>query len=469
MSRRRATNPSSRPTGSPPARVSKRGTKPERRSARALAHALLFDVLEKGRSLSAGRDRHFDPRIDPRERALAQELAFGTLRHLSRLDAWLALLAPRPIRKRDGDLRALALIGLYQLAFTRIPAHAAVATTVDLARGIGKPWAAGFVNAALRRFVREGETIRRHALAPHIRFDHPAWLLQSLREQWPQEWESIARANQERAPMTLRVNRRHAERERILERMEKAGIEARATRRSAVGIVLESPRPVEELPGFAEGHLSVQDEAAQLACGLLDLEDNDAQSANRMRILDACAAPGGKAAHLLENDALGRIDLLALDIDDGRVRETEKTLARLGLKARIRCADARRPDDWWDGRAFDRIVVDAPCSGTGVIRRHPDIKWLRRPEDIDASARRQNEILCTLWPLLTPKGRLLYATCSVLPAENDAVIRRFVDRHPDAEVRPIEASWGRATERGRQILTGEEGMDGFFYATLTKA
>lgn len=468
MSRRTASSPSSVRAGNIGGRRSKRRQSPRHRSARALAHTLLMDVLEKGRSLSAGRDRHLDKRIDPRERALAQELAFGTLRHLSRLDAWLSQLAPQPLRKRDGDLRTLVLIGLYQLAFTRIPTHAAVAATVDLTQEIGKPWAAGFINATLRRFVREGEAIRRSDLAPHIRLDHPAWLLKRLREDWPQAWESIAHANLERAPMTLRVNRRYEERDRILENLEKAGIPARVTRHSAVGIVLESPRPVEELPGFAQGHLSVQDEAAQLALGLLDIDDRHPKSGERVHILDACAAPGGKAAHLLENDAQGKIDLLALDIGDMRIQELDDTFARLGLKARIRCADARRCDEWWDRRPFDRIIVDAPCSGTGVIRRHPDIKWLRRPDDIGSMARLQNEMLQTLWPLLKHDGRLLYATCSVLSTENDAVIRHFIDRHHDAQLLPIEAPWGRATERGRQILTGEDDMDGFFYSTLTK-
>ncbi|WP_025771212.1 16S rRNA (cytosine(967)-C(5))-methyltransferase RsmB [Thioalkalivibrio sp. HK1] len=470
MSRRTASPPSSHRASKAKGRGGfKRRQTPKHRSSRALAHALLMDVLEKGRSLSASRDRHLDKNIEPRERALAQELAFGTLRHLSRLDAWLSQLVPQRPRKRDGDLRTLVLIGLYQLAFTRIPAHAAVASTVDLAQEIGKPWAAGFINAALRRFVREGESIRRRDLAPHIRLDHPPWLLERLREDWPLEWESIAHANLARAPMTLRINRRFDGRDRIIDDLEKAGIPARVTRRSAVGIVLESPHPVEDLPGFAQGRLSVQDEAAQLALGLLDIDHICAKSGERMQILDACAAPGGKAAHLLESDAQGTIDLLALDIGDMRIRELDATLTRLGLKARTRCADARRPDEWWDRKPFDRIIVDAPCSGSGVIRRHPDIKWLRRADDIEAMARLQNEILQALWPLLKPGGRLLYATCSVLSAENDAVIRRFIEHRDDAKVLPIEAPWGRATEKGRQILTGEDDMDGFFYSTLTKA
>ncbi|MBF2760874.1 MAG: 16S rRNA (cytosine(967)-C(5))-methyltransferase RsmB [Ectothiorhodospiraceae bacterium AqS1] len=447
------------------------GQPPKRRSSRALAHALLTDVLEKGRSLSASRDRRLGDKIDPKERALAQELAFGTLRHLARLEAWLSQITPQRPRKRDRDLRILALIGLYQLAFTRIPTHAAVAATVDLAQEIGKPWATGFVNAVLRRFAREGESIRagESELAPHIRLDHPAWLLENLRDDWPLEWESIAQASLARAPMTLRVNRRHGKRDRILEDLEKAGIPARATRHSAVGIVLESPRPVDDLPGFAQGRLSVQDEAAQLAFEALDIDDRGAKDGERLHILDACAAPGGKAAHILESANQGEIDLLALDIGSARIQELEGTFSRLHLEARIHCADARQPRKWWDGRPFDRIVVDAPCSGSGVIRRRPDIKWLRRPADIEAMARLQNEILQSLWPLLKPEGRLLYATCSVLSTENDAVIRRFIDHHHDAKALPIEASWGRATAKGRQILTGENEMDGFFYSTLAKA
>ena len=430
-----------------------------RETARGVAHALLVGVLRDGRSLGAGRRP--DPRLDPRERAFAQELVYGTLRYLPRLDAWLAHVAARP--PRDADVRALALLGLYQLGFTRVPPHAAVSATVELARSLGKPWAAGFVNAALRRFAAERDAILRTEDTEGTaatRLAHPAWLLEAFERSWPAAWESIARANLERPPMTLRVNTHRTSRRRYLEDLAGNGIRARATRHSAAGVTLESPRPVESVPGFGDGLVSVQDEAAQLAGMLLDAPRGS-------RVLDACAAPGGKTAHVLERGA-GRVDVVALDDDPRRITDLRSTLARLGLAAHVQPGDARKPDDWWDGRRFDRILLDAPCSGTGVIRRHPDIKVLRRPGDIDRMASRQSAMLRALWPLLARGGCLLYATCSVLSRENTAIIESFLTARADVEVVPIDAAWGRPTGHGRQILPGEDAMDGFFYAVLAK-
>ena len=427
-------------------------------AARGTAVAVLLDVLREGRSLGASLRARIDSRLEPRDAALARELASGTLRYLPRLDAWLASVMPR--KPRDRVIHVLALLGVYQVMFTRVPVHAAVSSTVELARALGKPWAAGFLNAILRRFAAERESIERMELPPSARLAHPDWLLQALEQAWPDAWERIARSNLDRAPMTLRVNVRRISRRRYLERLSRAGIPARATRNSGEGITLDSPRSAESVPGFDEGLVSIQDEAAQLAAALLD-----ARAGNR--VLDACAAPGGKTAHVLERGADG-IDVLALDVDPNRTADLRSALARLGLAARVQVADASKPATWWDGRPFHRILVDAPCSGTGVIRRHPDIKVLRRPGDIDAMTRRQTAMLLELWPLLARGGRLLYATCSVLSRENESIIRNFLAEHAGAEALSIDAPWGHPTGHGRQILPGEDAMDGFFYAALAK-
>ena len=431
-----------------------------RETAREVAHAMLVRVLQDGRSLGAGGRRRPGSNLDHRERAFAQELAFGTLRYLPRLDAWLEHVARRPPRRRDTDVRALALLGLYQLAFTRVPPHAAVSATVALARTLGKPWAAGFVNATLRRFAAERDAIERIELAASARLAHPAWMLEAFERAWPAAGESIARANLERPPMTLRVNARRTSRRRYLGRLSRDGVRARPTRHSDAGVALESPRDVESVPGFAEGLVSVQDEAGQLAAALLEAPRGS-------RVLDACAAPGGKTAHILEHGA-GDVDVVALDRDPRRIADLEHTLARLGLGPRVLLADAQAPEAWWDGRPFDRILLDAPCSGTGIIRRRPDVKVLRRPGDVEPMAHRQSAMLHALWPLLARGGRLLYATCSVLPRENESVVRGFVAECADAHAVPLDAAWGRPTGHGRQILPGEDAMDGFFYAALAK-
>lgn len=436
---------------------------PLRSSARGVAHTLLTGVLRDGRSLGASQRQRLDSRLDAREKAFAQELVFGTLRHLPRLEAWLAQVAARP--PRDADIRALALLGLYQLGFTRVPSHAAVSTSVELARTIGKSWASGFVNAVLRRFDAERNAIERLELAAPARLAHPAWLLAEFERAWPDAWESVARANLERPPMTLRINSLRTSRRRYLDILSSNGVQARATRYSAQGITLKSPCAVESLPGFGDGLVSVQDEAAQLAATLLD-----ASSGNH--VLDACAAPGGKTGHVLELSA-GGVEVVALDHDPRRIRDLRHTLTRLGLAAHVRLGDAGDPDTWWDGQPFDRILLDAPCSGTGVIRRRPDIKVLRRPEDIDVMANRQSAMLHALWPLLVRGGRLLYATCSVLPRENTSIIGSFLTDHADAAVVRIGATrmgaaWGRPAGHGRQILPGDDAMDGFFYAALAK-
>ena len=427
-------------------------------TARSVAHALLVDVLHHGRSLGTSRRRRPTPGLAPGESAFARELVFGTLRFLPRLEAWLRQLAPRP--PRDVELRILVLLGIYQLEFTRVPPHAAVDATVELTGSLGKPWARGFVNAVLRRFADQRDAIHQIELEPCAELAHPSWMLAEFERSWPQQWKRIARANLERPPMTLRVNARRKSRGRYLEDLSREGIGARPTRHSREGVTLEAPRSVESIPGFDDGFVSVQDEAAQLAADLLGMPPDG-------RVLDACAAPGGKTAHILERGA-DTLEVVALDDDPRRIVDLESNLDRLGLTARVTLGDCTRPETWWDGRPFHRILLDAPCSGTGVIRRHPDIKALRRPEDIDPMADRQNAMLRALWPLLVRGGCLLYATCSVLSRENESIVRKFVMECADAEAIRIDAAWGRPAEDGRQILPGEDAMDGFFYAALEK-
>jgi 16S rRNA (cytosine967-C5)-methyltransferase len=414
----------------------------------------------EGRSLSAVLPPALDA-VAPRDRGLVQELCYGTLRWRGRLEFFLGRLVDKPLKPRDQDLQALLLIGLYQLAFLSVPPHVAVSETVGAAEQLKKGWAKGLVNGVLRRFQREAAALNTTADADEAaRLAHPHWLLARLKSAWPGQWEAIAHANNARPPLTLRVNLARLSRDDYLARLQAAGIPARAAPHVLGAVTLETPLPVEQLPGFGEGLVSVQDAAAQLSAELLDPRPGE-------RILDACAAPGGKTGHLLERAA--PLELEALDRDGARLDRIRENLSRLGLTARVVEADAGTPASWWDGRPYDRILLDAPCSATGVIRRHPDIKSLRKEADIHELVTEQARLLRALWPLLKPGGMLLYATCSILPEENAHQIRRFLADHADAVEHPIDARWGRPVEAGRQILPGEDDMDGFFYACITKA
>jgi 16S rRNA (cytosine967-C5)-methyltransferase len=369
-------------------------------------------------------------------------------------------LLARPLDPCESTIRALLLVGLYQLWHLRIPEHAAVAETVTAARQLKKPWAAGLTNAVLRAALR-----RRQELAvalekePEACTAHPRWLLQRLQQDWPNDWPAIVAANNARPPFTLRVNLRHGDRNAGQQRLENLGYAVEPSASAATALTLNAAVEPATLPGFAEGWISVQDAAAQLAAPLLEVQPG-------LRVLDACAAPGGKTGHLLECEP--HLELTALDQDTARLERVAENLHRLRFEARLIAGDARQPADWWDGVPYDRILLDAPCSATGVIRRHPDIKLLRRDRDIAALADQQHTLLASLWPLLRPEGRLLYATCSVLRQENEQVVEGFLVNQPDAEEQPIIAPWGRSLAHGRQILPGEAGMDGFYYALLVK-
>lgn len=428
--------------------------------ARAAAARAVAAVIGPGRSLDEALAVATGALEGP-DRALAAQLAYGSLRLYPRLARWVRLLLARPLPARDAEVQALLAIGLFQLEASRVPDHAAVDASVEAARLLGRSRHAGLVNACLRRWLRDGDALKaRVARDPEVIHAHPRWWLDALAGDWPRDWESLVAANNQQAPMWVRVNRRRTTREAWAARLAEAGVESAGWDPAPEALRLDKPLPVEALPGFAQGEVSVQDGAAQLAAGLL-------APAPGMRVLDACAAPGGKACHLLEQ--YDDIALTALDVAPARLERVRDNLARLGLEAEVLAGDAADPTGWWDGRPYDRILLDAPCSGSGVVRRHPDIKLLRRPGDTGQLAARQEAMLDALWGLLAPGGRLLYATCSIWRAENSAQAAGFLQRHPDARAVDLgEPGWGRRAGPGRQLLSGEAGVDGFYYACLVR-
>ena len=443
----------------PPVHRSREDNRDNGLAVRAAAARALAPVIT-GKGSLTGLDDH---QVVARDRSLFKALCFGTCRTLPRLEALAGKLLVKPFKARDADIQALLLLGIYQQLYLRIPAHAAVSETAGAARLLGKEWATRVLNGCLRRLQRESEELLAEVdRDPAVALLHPRWWLKALRQAWPDDWRAICEANNTPGPMTLRINRRHGDREMYLDRLAAAGIQARLCAHAPDGLTLEVPSDVEKLPGFAEGHVSVQDESAQLAAVLLGPSLAPRPGA---RVLDACCAPGGKTAHLLE---LFDIDLQAVDSDASRLARVEDTLSRLGLSATLAEGDATERS-WWDGTSFDAILLDAPCSGSGVIRRHPDIKRLRRPSDITRLAELQARLLDNLWPLLHPGGTLLYATCSVLPEENAEQIEHFLSRTPDAvATTPADMAWGRAAGAGRQLLPQPDSQDGFFYARLEK-
>lgn len=426
---------------------------PSAASARATAVRILGEVLDPQRVQPQERDE--GDALDLRDRGFARYLAFGVLRWLTPLE-WLAgQLLSRPLKARDRDVERLILIGLFQLWKGGTQPHAAVHATVEATRELGKNWASGLVNAVLRGFQRRREQLLAELDGLPQRHAHPGWLLRTLQADWPDDWASIVAANNQPPPLWLRVNRQRSSRDAYCESLAAAGLQALPSSESAEAVRVEPAVPVAELPGFAQGQVSVQDAAAQLAPDYL-------AAVPGQRVLDACAAPGGKTCHLLERTP--GIDLTALDRDATRARLIHENLDRLGLECRVIVADAARVDDWWDGQPFDRILLDAPCSATGVIRRHPEIKWLRDSEQVDEAVRGQQRLLEALWPLLKPGGILVYATCSVIKRENSQQIDEFLRRHTDTAGPPSGAA-----QRERQILPGEQDMDGFYYARLLKS
>ena len=419
-----------------------------------------------GRSYAQALQQAGFAKLRPGSQAFASELIHGALRWQHRHAALMRVLMdhPRPASR----LGALLSVGLFQLSRTRVPGHAAVNASVAAAKGLLSAAQARLVNAVLRRYLRERRQLEAAASRTlEGRYSHSRWLIRSLQSAWPGHWEDILRAGNRKPPLWLRVNRSRISRQAYRSRMLDARVWACvAPEDLRTAVMLDPPKPVGLLPGFSQGLVSVQDAAAQLAGRLIGARAG-------MRVLDACAAPGGKTAHLLET-CPAVAELVALDADAGRLERLKENLARLGLSATVRVGDALRPGDWWDGQRFDRILLDAPCSATGIIRRHPDIKHLRREADIARFARLQGSLLASLWPLLKPGGRLLYSACSVLPEETDRVIARFLSENT-RQAREVKGSLGPCAgwalplrEHGYQALPGRRCADGHFNALLEK-
>lgn len=435
--------------------IKRRRRTPSPRGAAALAVA---DVLG-GRSLSVSLPKR-SASLHGRDRGLAAELAYGVCRWYWRLSVIGRRLLDRPPRERDHDIWALLLCGLYQLQFTRVPAHAAVAETAGAARQLNKPWATAVLNGALRRFQRETAVLTAGLDGdPHTLYALPNWFVDALREAWPSDWARAAAALNEHPPMTLRVNLSRITLQEYAARLISAGSTARPVEGIPSALALDHPVDVRQLPGFDAGLVSVQDANAQSAAGLLDLGAG-------LSVLDACAAPGGKTGHLMEFEP--NLSVTAIDIDAKRLQRVRENTDRLGQVVQIYAGDAAQPTGAWADVRYDRILLDVPCSATGVMRRHPDIRLLRRGADIAALAKRQAKILNAVWPLLKPGGKLLYVTCSVIPAENEGLIESFMQSRKDAMTIPIAADWGHACGHGRQLLPGDLGGDGFYYALLTQ-
>ena len=427
---------------------------------RAEAARVVARVMS-GRSLDDALAQADESALTPQNRSLLRALAYGVLREHRLLSALVAKLLEKPLQQQP-ELHALLLLGIHQLRSMRMPAHAAVTETVNAVMNLNAPWARGLVNAVLRRYQREAATLEQQLPKnPGTRLSYPDWLVQAAQKDWPQNWDALLAAGNEAGPLTLRVNRRRLTVEEYLPRLAAAGIAAQPVPEAPDAVVLDEAVPVEKIPGFAEGEVSVQDAAAQLAVDLLELVPGTGPG---LRVLDACAAPGGKTAHILER---ADCEVVSVDQDAERLKRIEENLARLQLTSTLIAGDARKPSVWWDQKPFDRILLDAPCSATGVIRRHPDIKWLRRAEDIPRFAQTQFELLSALLPLLAPGGVLVYAVCSVLEAEGAGVVRRLLDEQRTVRAPPLEVVWGEASGPGRRLPSGGN-FDGFFYARLVK-
>jgi 16S rRNA (cytosine967-C5)-methyltransferase len=426
---------------------------------RQIACEALSEVTQSQQSLSTVIPKYSEF-IPEKDQSLFQELLFGCCRWYFYLDKQCQSYLKKPLHRNEFNARNLLIIGAYQLQFMRIPAHAAINETVAAsdADSLQSSNFKNLINAVLRNISRSQEEQAELPTTANTE-SFPLWMREKLQHNWPEFIESILRESNARPPMTLRVNIQKNAREEYFKRLEEAGIEASPSEFSSRGLTLSQPQDVKNLPGFADGCVSVQDEAAQLCTDLLDLKTGH-------RVLDACAAPGGKTCAILEQHP--NLDVHALDHDKKRLQRVSENLSRLGLNATIHHAPAEQTEQWWDQTPFDRILLDAPCSATGVIRRHPDIKLLRKQEDLKNLADLQLELLKRLWPCLKEGGILLYATCSIFPQENSRVIERFLKQQPDVRLNTIDAAWGIDTGYGRQLFPQNFGHDGFFYAQLTK-
>jgi len=434
-----------------------RSTRPNSSDNPRAQAALGLMKVTQGQSLNTLLSELERP-VDPGEHGFLRDLLLGSCRYWQRLNAIAKMLLDQPFDGNSEVLHSLLIVGLYQLEIQQKSAHAAVHATVEATDALGFGNRRSIINACLRRYLREQETLLAPlSNNPVTATSHPKWLVKMLTSAWPDQWPQILEANNQPAPLCLRNNARQQTRQDYQEKLQRAGVGYRQGELSQQSVYLLESQNVTELPGFTDGSCSVQDEAAQLAAELLAPQSGE-------RILDACAAPGGKTCHLAEQ---ADIDLTAVELEAKRIPRIHENLARLKLQAHVVEADASQPGQWWDSEPFDAILLDAPCSATGVIRRHPDIKLLRRREDIAALAELQQQILSQCWSMLKPGGRLLYATCSVLPAENSQQIEHFLQQHPDARSQTLAVA-GNVAETGVQLLPTIDGHDGFYYALLTK-
>lgn len=421
---------------------------------RALAAKAIFNVLEKGLSLSVALPAQQNRITSPKDKALLAEICYGVMRTLPQLDKLISNNMNKPLKGKQRIIYQLLLVGCYQLYFTRIPSHAAISETSEACRQLGFESLVKLVNAILRNIQRQQLPLPEDN--DTLKYNMPGWIVSELKKAYPDYWQQIVEQSHQRPPMWLRNNRLKQTRSQYMAQLEQAQIDASAGQ-TADSILLSQAQDVSKLPGFFEGSVSVQDAAAQFAAELLAPQDHDL-------ILDACAAPGGKTCHILE--LAPKASVVAVDFDEKRLARVTENLARLNLTAQVIHGDAANIDDWWQGEKFDRILLDAPCSATGVIRRHPDIKWLRKSSDIQELAKLQAAILDNCWQWLKPGGTMLYATCSIMPMENQEQITTFLKRTADAQLIPIAKA--SINEIGWQIIPGEQQMDGFYFALLRK-
>ncbi len=428
-------------------------------NSRAIVAKILSALLSDRGSLTT----HLNNHRDHPEFGLIQESSYGCCRWYFALEALLNELLNKPLKKQDLDIKCLMICALYQLRELEVAEYAVINESVSAVAIFKKPWAKGLVNAVLRGYQRRKAELERELEGGERdrSLAFPRWMESEISLQWPDQAPSIFENSNRRPPMTLRVNLNKCSRAQYLERLQAAGLDASAGNLAPSAVYLHKPAPVIDLPGFDEGLLSVQDEASQLVVPLLQLEP-------RLRVLDACAAPGGKTCHILESEH-SLTGVTAIDMSQIKLDRIQENLDRLQLEAHLVAADATETDAWWDGNGFDRILLDAPCSATGVIRRHPDIKLLRKPAQVKELTRLQTRLLTKLWPCLKPGGLLVYTTCSLLRQENEETIRRFLESADSAKYEAISADWGVECAFGRQLLPGTSlGPDGFFYCVLRK-
>lgn len=436
-------------------------------SARQVAVTVITNILLQQGSLSTQLARH-QLDVAGEHAPMLKELCFGVCRQYPRLNSIALHLLAHPFEEKDTDLYAVLLLGLYQLTYMNTPDHAAVNESVEACRQLKKDWATKLMNAVLRRYQREADDIIEILEAqPSVEFNMPKWLVKRFNKHWPEQLEGIIEASNAHPPMCIRVNQSRVSRETYQEQLREQGIDSEPASFSESALYLKDAVRVGLLPDFEAGFVSVQDEAAQLSAHILSPKSGE-------KILDACAAPGGKTGHLLEKD--NKIQLTAVELEPWRMEKIESNLQRLGYSANLICADASNLESWWDGEHFDKILLDVPCTATGVIRRNPDIKINRKPADIDELVKIQQTILNQVWTTLKPNGILLYATCSLMPEENEHQIQQFLVRQSDAKEIPLNTlapdlitAWGVPVSHGRQLFPSLEGHDGFYYCLLQKA